>query len=98
MFAGGKCRNDPTDQYLKKDCYAHSSVMNLANNAIRPLMILTDTQCSAGQFMADGTLKQIGGNNNGLRVVRYGLTFVKNCSPKLYCKFTMVICPARCRD
>lgn len=68
--AGGKCRNDPSDQYLKVDCWAHSSVMNLANNAIRALMILTDTQCSAGQFIADGTLKQIGGNNNGIRRVR----------------------------
>lgn len=76
MYAGGKCRIDPSDQYLKKDCYAHSSVMNLANNAIRPLMILTDTQCSAGQFMADGTLQQIGGNFNGIRVVRCALTLL----------------------
>ncbi|KAG0567235.1 hypothetical protein KC19_7G120200 [Ceratodon purpureus] len=70
LLPDGKCRNDPSDQYLKKDCYAHSSVMNLANNAIRPLMILTDTQCSAGQFMADGDLQQIGGNFNGIRGVR----------------------------
>ncbi|KAH0779179.1 hypothetical protein KY290_005606 [Solanum tuberosum] len=47
------CRNDPNDPILKKDCYAHSVLLDLETNSVRPLMILTDTWCSSGQFLPD---------------------------------------------
>lgn len=70
MLPRGHCRNDPNDVALKRDCYAHSVVLDLKTNEIRPLMILTDTWCSSGQFLPDGTLLQTGGDLDGLRKIR----------------------------
>ncbi|XP_047325638.1 aldehyde oxidase GLOX [Impatiens glandulifera] len=70
MLRKGHCRNDPTDPILKHDCYAHSVLLDLTTNQIRPLMILTDTWCSSGQFLPDGTLLQTGGDLDGLRKLR----------------------------
>eukprot|EP00249_Psilotum_nudum_P019344 c27205_g1_i1 orf=237-1910(+) len=67
---GGTCRNDPNDLALKVDCYAHSIEFNLANNAIRPLEVLTDTWCSSGAFTSDGTLVSTGGYNDGGQAIR----------------------------
>jgi hypothetical protein len=70
MLPEGHCRNDPNDVTLKRDCYAHSVVLDLKTSEIRPLMILTDTWCSSGQFLPDGTLLQTGGDLDGLRKIR----------------------------
>ncbi|CAA3033748.1 Hypothetical predicted protein [Olea europaea subsp. europaea] len=66
----GKCRNDPNDLALKIDCTAHSVEYNVADNVVRPLMVLTNTWCSSGAAMPDGSLMQTGGFNDGDRNVR----------------------------
>ncbi|KAG2685903.1 hypothetical protein I3843_10G140500 [Carya illinoinensis] len=70
MLPRGHCRYDRRDAFLKRDCYAHSVVLDLQTNNIRPLMILTDTWCSSGQFLPDGTLLQTGGDLDGLKKIR----------------------------
>lgn len=67
----GRCRDNPKDQVLKHDCWAHSIEYNVLNNTIRPLMIFTDTWCSSGAFAANGTLVQTGGWMDGGHVIRY---------------------------
>ncbi|KAM7254785.1 hypothetical protein ACFE04_020026 [Oxalis oulophora] len=64
------CRHDNNDAILKRDCYAHSVLLDPQTNHIRPLMILTDTWCSSGQFLPDGTLLQTGGDIDGLKKIR----------------------------
>ncbi|KAK8503032.1 hypothetical protein V6N13_015178 [Hibiscus sabdariffa] len=81
MLPKGHCRYDRNDAVLKKDCYAHSVVFDLKTNQIRPLMILTDTWCSSGQFLPNGTLLQTGGDLDGLRKIR---TF-EPCEPDGFC-------------
>ncbi|GKA45033.1 aldehyde oxidase GLOX-like protein [Tanacetum coccineum] len=71
----GKCREDPRDTVLKKDCTAHSLEYDVVANKIRPLMVLTDVWCSSGALMPDGSLVQTGGFNDGDRVVRVYDTF-----------------------
>ncbi|CAK9226571.1 unnamed protein product [Sphagnum troendelagicum] len=66
----GVCRNDPNDQSSTYDCTAHSAVLDLGTNTIRPLFIQTDTWCSSGQFNGDGTLVQTGGDNDGFSKIR----------------------------
>ncbi|XP_010262660.1 PREDICTED: aldehyde oxidase GLOX [Nelumbo nucifera] len=70
MLRKGHCRFDLKDRVLKHDCYAHSVLFDPATNQIRPLMILTDTWCSSGQFLPDGTLLQTGGDLDGLKKIR----------------------------
>ncbi|KAF5737193.1 galactose oxidase [Tripterygium wilfordii] len=70
MLRKGHCRNDRSDAVLGHDCYAHSVVLDLQTNQIRPLMILTDTWCSSGQFLPDGTLIQTGGSMDGFKKIR----------------------------
>ncbi|CAI0556439.1 unnamed protein product [Linum tenue] len=65
-----RCRIDPHDAVLKHDCYAHSLVFHPQTNHLRPLMILTDTWCSSGQFLPDGTLLQTGGDLDGFKKIR----------------------------
>lgn len=60
----------PKGHCLKRDCYAHSVQLDLATNELRPLKILTDTWCSSGQFLPDGTLLQSGGDLDGFRKFR----------------------------
>ncbi|KAK6943587.1 Glyoxal oxidase, N-terminal [Dillenia turbinata] len=81
LLPRGHCRNDPNDAVLKKDCYAHSALFNPETNQIRPLMILTDTWCSSGQFLPDGTLLQTGGDMDGFKKIR---KFVP-CDPTQIC-------------
>ncbi|KAI8556718.1 hypothetical protein RHMOL_Rhmol05G0275900 [Rhododendron molle] len=52
-----QCRHDPNDLALTTDCSAHSALLDLT--------IQTDTWCSSGQFLPDGTLLQSGGFNDG---------------------------------
>ncbi|GLT37521.1 hypothetical protein SLA2020_118320 [Shorea laevis] len=70
MLPKGHCRYEPRDAVLKRDCYAHSVLFDLQTNEIRPLMILTDTWCSSGQFLPDGTLLQTGGDMDGFKKIR----------------------------
>ncbi|KAK9920569.1 hypothetical protein M0R45_029122 [Rubus argutus] len=70
MLRKGHCRNDPSDAVLKHDCYAHSVQFDPQTNQIRPLMVLTDTWCSSGQFLPDGTLLQTGGDLDGFKKIR----------------------------
>ncbi|KAJ7529989.1 hypothetical protein O6H91_05G007700 [Diphasiastrum complanatum] len=67
----GACRNDPSDLRLPHDCTAHSVLYDPATNSLRPLTILTDTWCSAGSFLANGTLMQTGGDFDGNNKIRY---------------------------
>ncbi|XP_031127136.1 aldehyde oxidase GLOX isoform X2 [Ipomoea triloba] len=64
------CRSDKNDPVLKTDCYAHSVLLDLETNSLRPLTILTDTWCSSGQFLPDGSLIQTGGDLDGFRKFR----------------------------
>lgn len=66
----GRCRNNTQDLTLKNDCTAHSVMFNPGSNTVRPLFIFTDTWCSAGQFLSDGTLLQTGGDFEGLNKIR----------------------------
>ncbi|MCO5554434.1 hypothetical protein L7F22_007964 [Adiantum nelumboides] len=71
LLANGKCRNDPNDLALKVDCYAHSIEYSIADNKVRPMEVLTDTWCSSGGTLADGTLVSTGGYNDGATAVRH---------------------------
>ncbi|KAL7234858.1 hypothetical protein ACSBR1_018343 [Camellia fascicularis] len=66
----GRCRYDPSDNVLKNDCTAHSLLYDTGTNTFRPLMVETDTWCSSGSVLPDGTLVQTGGYNDGDHVVR----------------------------
>ncbi|WVZ17250.1 hypothetical protein V8G54_010232 [Vigna mungo] len=70
LLPKGHCRYDQNDALLKRDCYAHSVHLDLETNQVRPLKILTDTWCSSGQFLPDGTLLQTGGDLDGLKKIR----------------------------
>lgn len=70
LLAGGRCRDQPLERILKHDCYAHSVAFDPLTNTVRPLFILTDTWCSSGQFLADGTLWQTGGDFEGAKKIR----------------------------
>lgn len=77
----GKCRNDPNDLALKVDCWAHSIEYNIAENSVRPLEILSDSWCSSGSTLADGTLISTGGYNDGAKAVRhFGPCSDKSCN------------------
>ncbi|KAK2660666.1 hypothetical protein Ddye_007199 [Dipteronia dyeriana] len=71
----GKCRKS-THEVIKNDCTAHSVEYNVLNNTFRPLMIQTDTWCSSGAVMPDGSLMQTGGYKIGERRIR----IIKPCS------------------
>ncbi|XP_057867426.2 aldehyde oxidase GLOX-like [Cryptomeria japonica] len=71
LLDNGRCRDNPQDQFLTHDCWAHSIEYNIATNTIRPLMIFTDTWCSSGAFAANGTLVQTGGWRDGATDIRY---------------------------
>lgn len=69
-LANGRCRRDPEDLVLQTDCTAHSVLYNPINNTFRPLFLQTDTWCSSGALLSDGTLLQTGGFNDGENVTR----------------------------
>ena len=66
----GTCRDNPKELVLKHDCTAHSVEYDSLTNAIRPLFLYSDTLCSSGAFLPDGTLQQTGGDNEGSKVLR----------------------------
>lgn len=71
------CHVDPT-----LDCTAHSALFLPTSSPplLRPLSILTDTWCSSGHFLPDGSLLQTGGDANGLKKIR----LFKPCDRHLY--------------
>ncbi|CAI0412893.1 unnamed protein product [Linum tenue] len=69
-FSDGRCRFDPDDTQLQIDCTAHSVLYDVTTNKIRPLTIQTDTWCSSGAVLPNGTLLQTGGFHDGDHVVR----------------------------
>lgn len=66
----GNCRNDPNEKVLKHDCTAHSVIFDPSSNTVRPLTIISDTWCSSGQFLPDGTLLHTGGDFDGFKKIR----------------------------
>ncbi|KVH95683.1 aldehyde oxidase GLOX-like [Cynara cardunculus var. scolymus] len=64
------CRYDPFDSVLQKDCTAHSILYDIRANTFRPLSIQTDTWCSSGAVLPNGTLVQTGGYNDGDHTIR----------------------------
>ena len=54
---GHPCRVNPQDVALPRgDCTVHSVEYSVASNTFRALSIFTDTGCSSGHIMLDGTL------------------------------------------
>lgn len=66
----GDCRQNAEDRALNPDCTAHSVMLDPYTNAVRALKVQTDTWCSSGQFFADGTMVQTGGDYDGLYKIR----------------------------
>jgi hypothetical protein len=66
----GRCRYDPSDNALKVDCTAHSILYDIGTNTFRALTVQTDTWCSSGAVLPDGSLIQTGGYNDGDHVIR----------------------------
>lgn len=69
-LANGDCRINENDRRLNPDCTAHSVMLDPVGNSVRALKIQTDTWCSSGQFFADGTMVQTGGDFDGLYTIR----------------------------
>ncbi|KAJ1693186.1 hypothetical protein LUZ63_009884 [Rhynchospora breviuscula] len=67
------CRNG------HQDCTAHSVEFDPVTRAVHPLMVLTDTWCSSGTLLPNGTLLQTGGYFSGDRTIRY-LSACDNCN------------------
>lgn len=69
-LSNGRCRIDPSDTALERDCTAHSILYDVEANSFRPLMVHTDTFCSSGAVLPNGMLVQTGGFNDGERIIR----------------------------
>ncbi|KAG0561017.1 hypothetical protein KC19_9G031000 [Ceratodon purpureus] len=69
-FPDGRCKYYPDDRFLPKDCFVHSVIIDPNSGVVRPLFFQTDTQCSSGQFLRDGTLGQTGGDREGTQITR----------------------------
>lgn len=67
---GGHCRYDPLDLITREDCSAHSVLYEIGSNKFRALTVQTDTWCSSGAVLPDGTLVQTGGYNDGDHIIR----------------------------
>ncbi|XP_057966948.1 aldehyde oxidase GLOX1 [Malania oleifera] len=68
----GRCRPIPESKKKEVDCWAHSVEYDLDSGEVRPILDLkTDTWCSSGGLMTDGTLVQTGGWNDGGRAMRF---------------------------
>ncbi|CAN8240059.1 unnamed protein product [Cochlearia groenlandica] len=66
----GLCRDSPNDAVSKRDCTAHSIEYDVVLNRVRPLTVLSNTWCSSGGVLPDGTLLQTGGDKDGDRKAR----------------------------
>ncbi|KAL0421729.1 UNVERIFIED_CONTAM: Aldehyde oxidase GLOX [Sesamum latifolium] len=67
---GTSC-GDVRKDFNDSSCYAHSIEYDVLRNRIRPLHIETDTWCSSGSMLSNGTLVQTGGFGSGSRRIRY---------------------------
>ncbi|XP_030531300.2 aldehyde oxidase GLOX-like [Rhodamnia argentea] len=65
--SGRRCVDDSSEE----SCYAHSVEYDISSNNIRAMRLETDTWCSSGSFLRDGTLLQTGGYGNGSRRIRH---------------------------
>ncbi|XP_010540180.1 PREDICTED: aldehyde oxidase GLOX-like [Tarenaya hassleriana] len=80
---GGNCRSNPNDRVSKVDCTAHSVEFDVISNGIRPLTVQSNTWCSSGSVMPDGTLVQTGGDLDGERRARlFSPCFSNDCDWK----------------
>ncbi|BAH95100.1 aldehyde oxidase GLOX [Oryza sativa Japonica Group] len=52
------------------DCTAHSVLLDLRSNALRPYPLATNPWCSSAALLPNGTLLQTGGFSNGDRIAR----------------------------
>ncbi|KAL0366060.1 UNVERIFIED_CONTAM: Aldehyde oxidase GLOX1 [Sesamum radiatum] len=59
---------------------AHSVEYDVATNSVRPLMVLTDTWCSSGVVMPDGTLAQTGGTMTEIMLRQHNYEFYPKTS------------------
>ncbi|MFS7951284.1 putative galactose oxidase [Helianthus anomalus] len=66
-----RLRNCKTRWSGDSSCYAHSVEYSIMRNKVRALHLETDTWCSSGSFLSNGSLLQAGGNGLGSRRVRY---------------------------
>ncbi|CAM6123577.1 unnamed protein product [Calypogeia fissa] len=66
------------------NCSAHSVLFTPVTGTVRPLTVLTNTWCSSGQFVANGTIVQTGGSGLGGNKIRY----FEPCPPGGTCDWT----------
>ncbi|TQD82702.1 hypothetical protein C1H46_031737 [Malus baccata] len=90
---GNRC-TDNRDDVADSSCYAHSVEYDISSNRFRPLRLYTDTWCSSGSFLSNGTLLQTGGYGSGTRRIRYyrpcdfNVTFLLERKPSDVVEFT----------
>ncbi|KAA0057809.1 WSC domain-containing protein [Cucumis melo var. makuwa] len=68
-FGGKLCTTSDADM-IDPTCYAHSVEYDISKNQVRALRISSDTWCSSGSFLSNGTLLQTGGYGSGSRRIR----------------------------
>ncbi|XP_022135276.1 aldehyde oxidase GLOX-like [Momordica charantia] len=69
-YGGKRCTRSHSD-LTDPDCYAHSVEYDISKNQVRALGLSSDTWCSSGSFLSNGTLLQTGGYRKGARRIRY---------------------------
>ncbi|PIN22497.1 Galactose oxidase [Handroanthus impetiginosus] len=69
-FNGTRCEGTQND-LEDSSCYAHSVEYDVLRNKIRPLDVGSDTWCSSGSMLSNGTLIETGGFGAGSRRIRY---------------------------
>ncbi|XP_057731291.1 aldehyde oxidase GLOX isoform X3 [Arachis stenosperma] len=69
-YNGTRCTTSHND-LVDPTCYAHSVEYDIAANKVRPLRLDTDTWCSSGSFLSNGTLLQTGGYGNRAKSIRF---------------------------
>lgn len=70
-YNGRRCAGRTRADLEDSSCYAHSIEYDIDRNRVRPLRLNTDTWCSSGSFLSNGTLQQTGGYGSGSRRIRY---------------------------
>nr|GMC69946.1 aldehyde oxidase GLOX-like [Ipomoea batatas] len=69
-FNGTRCKGSRED-LSDPSCYAHSVEYDLLNNTIRPLRFISDTWCSSGTILSNGTIMQTGGYRDGSKRIQF---------------------------
>jgi len=65
------CPDNDIGRPTPQGCWAHSVEYDIANNTVRPMHLLTNSFCSSGAFLNNGTLVITGGWQAGQKVVSY---------------------------